>query len=314
MLSEPHLALTFVPTYLILLVIFFTFTKEAYNMAQSGQGYRGSDDYIASKPLMEIVNVSIALGKPLVIKGEPGTGKTLLAHSIAEALNKKLLIWNVKSTTKAKDGLYVYDTVQRLNDARFKDKDISDIRQYIKLGKLGQSFKSDEKLVLLIDEIDKADVEFPNDLLNELDEMTFHIPELDEEVAAIHRPIVIITSNSEKELPDAFLRRCIFHYIEFPDEEMMERIVKVHYPDIEMKLVKEAIKRFYWIREVDGLRKKPSTSELLDWIKALALGGLSVDKITSEIPFLGTLLKNELDTGRFVRLSNAQGGGVFRRR
>jgi MoxR-like ATPase len=283
-------------------------------MTQSGQGYRGSDDYIASKPLMEIVNVSIALGKPLVIKGEPGTGKTLLAHSIAGALNKKLLIWNVKSTTKAKDGLYVYDTVQRLNDARFKDKDISDISQYIKLGKLGQSFKSDEKLVLLIDEIDKADVEFPNDLLNELDEMTFHIPELDEEVAATHRPIVIITSNSEKELPDAFLRRCIFHYIEFPDEEMMERIVKVHYPDIEMKLVKEAIKRFYWIREVDGLRKKPSTSELLDWIKALALGGLNVDKITSEIPFLGTLLKNELDTSRFVRLSNAQSGGVFRRR
>jgi len=283
-------------------------------MTQSGQGYRGSDDYIASKPLMEIVNVSIALGKPLVIKGEPGTGKTLLAHSIAGALNKKLLIWNVKSTTKAKDGLYVYDTVQRLNDARFKDKDISDISQYIKLGKLGQAFKSDEKLVLLIDEIDKADVEFPNDLLNELDEMTFHIPELDEEVAAIHRPIVIITSNSEKELPDAFLRRCIFHYIEFPDEEMMERIVKVHYPDIEMKLVKEAIKRFYWIREVDGLRKKPSTSELLDWIKALALGGLNVDKITSEIPFLGTLLKNELDTSRFVRLSNAQSGGVFRRR
>jgi MoxR-like ATPase len=283
-------------------------------MTQSGQGYRGSDDYIASKPLMEIVNVAIALGKPLVIKGEPGTGKTLLAHSIAEALNKKLLIWNVKSTTKAKDGLYVYDTVQRLNDARFKDKDISDIRQYIKLGKLGQAFKSDEKLVLLIDEIDKADVEFPNDLLNELDEMTFHIPELDEEVAATHRPIVIITSNSEKELPDAFLRRCIFHYIEFPDEEMMERIVKVHYPDIEMKLVREAIKRFYWIREVEGLRKKPSTSELLDWIKALALGGLNVDKITSEIPFLGTLLKNELDTSRFVRLSNAQGGGIFRRR
>ena len=283
-------------------------------MTQSGQGYRGSDDYIASKPLMEIVNVSIALGKPLVIKGEPGTGKTLLAHSIAEALNKKLLIWNVKSTTKAKDGLYVYDTVQRLNDARFKDKDISDIRQYIKLGKLGQAFKAEEKLVLLIDEIDKADVEFPNDLLNELDEMSFHIPELDEEVVATQRPIVIITSNSEKELPDAFLRRCIFHYIEFPDEEMMERIVKVHYPDIEMKLVKEAIKRFYWIREVDGLRKKPSTSELLDWIKALAIGGIHVDKITSEIPFLGTLLKNELDTSRFVRLSNAQGGGVFRRR
>ncbi|OPX97843.1 MAG: AAA domain (dynein-related subfamily) [Syntrophorhabdus sp. PtaU1.Bin002] len=283
-------------------------------MAQSGQGYKGSDDYIASKPLMEIVNVTIALGKPLVIKGEPGTGKTLLAHSISRALNKKLFIWNVKSTTKARDGLYVYDTIQRLNDARFKDKDISDIRQYIKLGKLGQAFMADEKVVLLIDEIDKADVEFPNDLLNELDEMSFHIPELDEEVTAKHRPVVIITSNSEKELPDAFLRRCIFHYIEFPDEEMMERIVKVHYPDIEMKLVREAIKRFYWIRGVDGLRKKPSTSELLDWIKALALGGVNVEKISAEIPFLGTLLKNELDTGRFVRLSSAQGGGIFKRR
>jgi MoxR-like ATPase len=281
-------------------------------MATTIHKYQGSDNYIASKPLM--VNVSVALGKPLVIKGEPGTGKTLLAHSIAGALNKKLLIWNIKSTTKAKDGLYVYDTVQRLNDARFKDKDISDIRQYIKLGKLGQAFTSDEQLVLLIDEVDKADVEFPNDLLNELDEMSFHIPELDEEVRAKHRPVVIITSNSEKELPDAFLRRCIFHYIEFPDQEMMEKIVKVHYPDIENKLMREAIKKFYWIREVEGLRKKPSTSELIDWIKVLALGGISTDKISSEIPFLGTLLKTEQDTGRFVRLSNAQGGMGFRKR
>jgi MoxR-like ATPase len=280
----------------------------------STHGYKGSDDYIASRPLMEIVNVAIALGKPLVIKGEPGTGKTLLAHSIADALNKKLIIWNIKSTTKAKEGLYVYDTVQRLNDARFKDKDISDIRQYIKLGKLGQAFMSDEQVVLLIDEIDKADIEFPNDLLNELDEMSFHIPELDEEVKAKHRPIVIITSNSEKELPDAFLRRCVFHYIEFPDTEMMERIVRVHYPDIEQRLVREAIKRFYWIREVDGLRKKPSTSELLDWIKALAIGGINVDKISSEIPFLGTLLKNELDTQRFQRVINAQASGGFKRR
>lgn len=277
-------------------------------------GYKGSDDYIASRPLMEIVNVSVALGKPLVIKGEPGTGKTLLAHSIATALNKRLIVWNIKSTTKARDGLYVYDTVQRLNDARFKDKDISDIRKYIKPGKLGQSFISDEQVVLLIDEIDKADIEFPNDLLNELDEMSFHIPELDEEVAAKHRPVVVITSNAEKELPDAFLRRCIFHYIEFPDVEMMERIVKVHFPDIETKLVREAIKRFYWIREVDGLRKKPSTSELLDWIKALALGGISVDKISSEIPFLGTLLKNELDTDRFIKVSNSHGGFGLKRR
>ncbi len=283
-------------------------------MTSRSHDYSGSADYIASKPLMEIVNVSVALKKPLVVKGEPGTGKTLLAHSIAETLNKKLLIWNVKSTTKAKDGLYVYDTVQRLNDARFKDKDISDIRQYVKLGKLGQSFRSDERVILLIDEIDKADVEFPNDLLNELDEMSFHIPELDEEVTAKQRPIVIITSNSEKELPDAFLRRCIFFYIEFPDNDMMERIVRVHYPDIENKVVKEALKRFYWIREMDGLRKKPSTSELLDWIKALALGGFNVEKITNEIPFLGTLLKNEQDTERFAKLSNAQGGVGFKRR
>ena len=278
------------------------------------QGYSGSDDYIASKPLMEIVNVAVALGKPLVVKGEPGTGKTLLAHSITTALDKKLLIWNIKSTTKAKDGLYIYDTVQRLNDARFKDKDISDIRQYIKMGKLGQAFKSDEQVILLIDEIDKADVEFPNDLLNELDEMSFHIHELDEEVRAKHRPIVIITSNSEKELPDAFLRRCIFYYIEFPDAEMMEKIVKVHYPDIENKIVKEALKRFYWIREMDGLRKKPSTSELIDWIKALTLGGVNVEKITSDLPFLGTLLKTEQDTERFVKLSNIQGGFGSKRR
>ncbi len=281
-------------------------------MVERSHGYAGSDNYIASKPLMEIVNVAVALGKPLVVKGEPGTGKTLLAHSIRSALNKKLLIWNIKSTTKAKDGLYVYDTIQRLNDARFKDKDISDIRQYIKMGKLGQAFKSDEQVILLIDEIDKADVEFPNDLLNELDEMSFHIHELDEEVRAKHRPIVIITSNSEKELPDAFLRRCIFYYIEFPDAEMMEKIVKVHYPDLESKMIKEALKRFYWIREMDGLRKKPSTSELIDWIKALALGGVDVSKINSELPFLGTLLKTEQDTDRFAKLS--QGGLGTRRR
>lgn len=284
-------------------------------MLDAARGYAGSDEYIVSKPLMEIVNVAIALGKPLVIKGEPGTGKTLLAHSISRALGKTLIIWNVKSTTKARDGLYVYDTVQRLNDARFKDKDISDIRQYIKLGKLGQAFKADEKVVLLIDEIDKADVEFPNDLLNELDEMSFYIPELNEEVVAQQRPIVVITSNSEKELPDAFLRRCIFHYIEFPDQDMMEKIVNVHYPDIETRLVRETMKRFYWIREVEGLRKKPSTSELLDWIKALALGGISVERISSEIPFIGTLLKNELDTERFVRLpDNNKAGFGFRKR
>jgi MoxR-like ATPase len=283
-------------------------------MSKLKQGYQGSGDYIAARPLMEIVNVSIILGKPLVIKGEPGTGKTLLAHSVAEALSKKLLIWNIKSTTKAKDGLYVYDTVQRLNDARFKDRDISDIRQYIKLGKLGQSFTTNEQVVLLIDEIDKADIEFPNDLLNELDEMSFHIHELDEEVRAQQRPIVIITSNSEKELPDAFLRRCVFYYIEFPDEEMMETIVKVHYPDIEDRLMREAIKKFYWIRQVDGLRKKPSTSELLDWIKALAMGGLDLEKMTSEVPFLGTLIKSEQDTDRVAKIAHSNSPFGIRRR
>lgn len=282
-------------------------------MSKGNDGYRGSADYIASKPLMEIVNVAVNLAKPLVIKGEPGTGKTLLAHSIAAALKKKLLIWNIKSTTKARDGLYVYDTVQRLNDARFKDKDISDIRAYIKLGKLGQAFAVDEQVVLLIDEIDKADIEFPNDLLNELDEMSFHIAELNEEVAAKQRPIVVITSNAEKELPDAFLRRCIFYYIEFPDEEMMDRIIRVHYPDIQDKVVRECIKKFYWIRQVDGLRKKPSTSELLDWIKALAMGGVNVDRIASELPFLGTLLKTEQDTEKVAKV--ASGGSMgFRRR
>ncbi|MGD0230298.1 MAG: MoxR family ATPase [Syntrophorhabdales bacterium] len=276
-----------------------------------GHGYEGSNDYIASKPLMEIVNVAIILGKPLVIKGEPGTGKTLLAHSISRALGKKLLIWNIKSTTKAKDGLYVYDTVQRLNDARFKDRDISDIRQYIKQGKLGQSFTASEQVVLLIDEIDKADIEFPNDLLNELDEMSFWINELDEEVKATHRPIVVITSNSEKELPDAFLRRCVFYYIEFPDEDMMERIVKVHYPDIEDRLMRDAIKKFYWIRQVDGLRKKPSTSELLDWLKALAMGGLDLEKIANEVPYIGTLIKSEQDTDRVARTAQSHGGTGF---
>ena len=283
-------------------------------MTKTAQGYHGSEYYIASKPLMEIVNVSIVLGKPLVIKGEPGTGKTLLAHSISRALNKKLLVWNIKSTTKAKDGLYLYDTVQRLNDARFKDKDVSDIRQYIKLGKLGQSFTADEQVVLLIDEIDKADIEFPNDLLNELDEMSFHINELDESVSAKHRPVVIITSNAEKELPDAFLRRCVFHYIEFPDEEMMERIIYVHFPDIQEKLVREALKRFYWLRQVDGLRKKPSTSELLDWIKALAMGGIEVGKINAELPFLGTLLKSEQDTEKVTKVSGSYGTFGLRRR
>jgi len=271
-------------------------------MANSGgfDQFKGSSDYVTSEPLRNAVNVTIALERPLLIRGEPGTGKTLLAHSIARGLEKRLIIWNIKSTTKAQEGLCVYDTVQRLNDSRFGDRDVSDIRQYIKLGKLGQAFASPEQLVLLIDEIDKADIEFPNDLLNELDEMSFYIPETNETIRAIHRPIVIITSNTEKELPDAFLRRCIFHYIEFPDSELMEEIVKVHFPNIKNGLLREALKTFYKLREIDDFRKKPSTSELIDWIHALIAGGIDTDKISSEIPFIGTLLKKETDYDYFL--------------
>jgi MoxR-like ATPase len=262
--------------------------------------FRGSPDYVTSEPLRNAVNVAIALKRPLLIRGEPGTGKTLLAHSIAHGLGKKIIIWNIKSTTKAQEGLFVYDTVQRLNDSRFADKDISDIKQYIKLGKLGQAFVSSEQVVLLIDEIDKADLEFPNDLLNELDEMSFYIPETGDTISAVHRPIVVITSNAEKELPDAFLRRCIFHYIEFPDPELMEEIVRVHFPDIENNLLREAMKTFYALREIDDFRKKPSTSELIDWIQALIAGGVSIHRISEEIPFIGTLLKKETDYDLFI--------------
>ncbi len=258
--------------------------------------FKGSSKYIADESLQNAVNVAIALEKPLLIKGEPGTGKTLLAKSIAEALNKPLFIWNIKSTTKAQEGLYIYDTVKRLNDARFGDKDISDIRQYIRFGPLGQAFLCNEKAVLLIDEIDKADIEFPNDLLHELDEMSFYIYETDEYIHAKHRPIVIITSNSEKELPDAFLRRCIFHYIEFPSPDLMADIVKVHFPDIDKKLLNQALEVFYKLREIEDLRKKPSTSELIDWIRVLMASGVKIDKKDiTDIPFLGTLIKNEQD-------------------
>jgi len=262
--------------------------------------FNGSPDYVISEPLKNAVNVTIALERPLLIRGEPGTGKTLLAHSIAHGLRRKLIIWNIKSTTKAQEGLYVYDTVQRLNDSRFGDRDVSDIRQYIKLGKLGQAFISSEQVVLLIDEIDKADIEFPNDLLNELDEMSFYIPEIDKTIRAIYRPIVVITSNAEKELPDAFLRRCIFHYIEFPDAELMEEIVRVHFPNIKDGLLHEALKTFYKLREIDDFRKKPSTSELIDWIHALIAGGIPLDRISSEVPFIGTLLKKETDYDYFM--------------
>jgi len=262
--------------------------------------FQGSPDYVTSEPLRNAVNVSIVLGRPLLIRGEPGTGKTLLAHSIAYGLGKKLIVWNIKSTTKAQEGLYLYDTVQRLNDSRFGDKNISDIKQYIKLGKLGQAFASTEQVVLLIDEVDKADIEFPNDLLNELEEMSFYIPETNETITAIHRPITVITSNAEKELPDAFLRRCIFHYIEFPTHELMDEIVRVHFPDIKNRLLRESMKTFYSLREIDQLRKKPSTSELIDWIKALMAGGIPHEDIAEKIPFVGTLLKKEVDYDRFT--------------
>jgi len=257
--------------------------------------YQGTSDYIVSQELQNSVNISVALKRPILIKGEPGTGKTVLAESIARSLGLKLIIWNIKSTTKAQDGLYVYDTVQRLYDSQFGEHDVSDIKRYIKPGKLGEAFSSENRVVLLIDEIDKADLEFPNDLLWELDVMNFYIPETGETVTAKNRPIVVITSNAEKELPDAFLRRCIFHYIEFPDDKMMENIVRVHYPDISDKLLAEALKAFYWLRSVAGIQKKPSTSELLDWIQALALGGVEPDQISEKIPFLGALLKKNQD-------------------
>ena len=272
----------------------------------------GTNKYIVSPALQNSVNVAIALGRPLLVKGEPGTGKTLLAHNIAHGLNKKLITWNVKSTTKAKDGLYFYDTVQRLNDARFGDRDIADIQQYIKLGKLGEAFIAPEQGVLLIDEVDKADIEFPNDLLNELDEMSFYIPETRKTISARHRPIVIITSNSEKELPDAFLRRCVFHYIEFPDSEMMEQIARVHFPAVEKNLLKDVLKQFYFLRQIDEFRTKPSTSELLDWVQALIAGGVSPGKVEKEIPFLGVLLKKEADVEYFQARSSGTQGTRFK--
>ncbi|OLR55249.1 ATP-binding protein [Hornefia porci] len=257
--------------------------------------FRGSNDYVASGELMNAVNVAIALEKPLLIKGEPGTGKTMLAQSIADALEMPLYIWGIKSTTRAQEGLYVYDTVQRLYDSQFGEGDVSDISRYIRLGRLGEAFTSEEQAVLLIDEIDKADLEFPNDLLWELDRMEFYITETKTTVRTKHRPVVIITSNAEKELPDAFLRRCIFHYIDFPDEEKMREIIRVHYGDIDRRLVDEAMKAFYDICHMNDIMKKPSTSELLDWIQALQIGGVDVKRIREEIPYVGVLLKKNQD-------------------
>ena len=265
------------------------------------QQFGGSKDYIASEELIRSVNIAAALQKPLLVKGEPGTGKTMLAESIADSLGMELIIWNIKSTTKAQDGLYVYDTVQRLYDSQFGEHGVDDISRYIKLGKLGIAFTKEKQAVLLIDEIDKADLEFPNDLLWELDKMEFYIPETHETVKAKESPIVIITSNAEKELPDAFLRRCVFHYIDFPDDVMMRRIVLAHYPDIEERLLQSALAAFYDVREIRGLHKKPSTSELLDWIRALRYSGIEESRIEKEIPFAGVLLKKNEDLDLLYR-------------
>ncbi len=257
--------------------------------------FAGSQDYVASEELLSAVNIAMTLQKPLLLKGEPGTGKTMLARSIASSLNAPLYIWNIKSTTKAQDGLYVYDVVQRLYDSQFGGEGVDDIEKYVHLGQVGEAFESEERAVLLIDEIDKADLEFPNDLLWELDQMEFTIPQTGRTVKAKHRPVILITSNAEKELPDAFLRRCIFHYISFPDEPLMRKIIGVHYPNLEQHLLDQAIAAFYWVRSLPSLQKKPSTSELIDWIRALTFSGIPMEKIQRDIPFAGVLLKKNED-------------------
>jgi MoxR-like ATPase len=275
----------------------------------SRQRFTGTDNYVATEDLKVAVNAAIALERPLLIKGEPGTGKTVLAEEIAKALGSDLITWHIKSTTKATMGLYEYDAVTRLRDSQLGDERVKDVKNYIKKGKLWEAFEHNGRPVLLIDEIDKADIEFPNDLLQELDRMEFYVYETNETIKAAIRPIVIITSNNEKELPDAFLRRCFFHYIRFPDSETMQAIVDVHYPGIKAKLVAEALRIFYDMRKVPGLKKKPSTSELLDWLKLLMVEDIDGDALaekdpTKLIPPLhGALLKNEQDVHLFERLA-----------
>jgi MoxR-like ATPase len=270
--------------------------------------FTGTQDYVATEDLTVAVNAAVLLERPLLIKGEPGTGKTELAKQVASALGLDLIEWNIKSTTKAQQGLYEYDAVSRLRDSQLGDERVRDVGNYIRKGKLWTAFEANQKVVLLIDEIDKADIEFPNDLLQELDKMAFHVYETGETVAAKNRPVVIITSNNEKELPDAFLRRCFFHYISFPDQDTMRQIVKVHYPDIKEQLLTTALTQFYEIREQQGLKKKPSTSEVLDWLKLLLAEDLSSEDLKQDagnlLPKLhGALLKNEQDVQLFERLA-----------
>jgi len=271
--------------------------------------FHGTESYLATEDLKVAVNAAIVLERPLLVKGEPGTGKTVLAEEIAKSVNAPLLTWHIKSTTKAQQGLYEYDAVSRLRDSQLGDSRVSDIRNYIKRGKLWDAFAAEARPVLLIDEIDKADIEFPNDLLLELDRMEFHVYETGETVRAQRRPIVVITSNNEKELPDAFLRRCFFHYIKFPDAETMNRIVEVHYPGIKRRLVEEALRIFFEIREVPGLKKKPSTSELLDWLKLLLSEDIGPESLRERDPrklippLHGALLKNEQDVHLFEKLA-----------
>lgn len=270
--------------------------------------FKGTDNYISTRDLNLAVNASITLERPLIIKGEPGTGKTMLAFEVAEALGKDIITWHVKSSTTAQQGLYEYDAVSRLRDSQLGDEKVNDIANYIEKGKLWEAFESKKQVVLLIDEIDKADIEFPNDLLLELDKMEFYCYELQKTIKAKHRPIIIITSNNEKELPDAFLRRCFFHYITFPERETLRSIVKVHYPKLDSKLINNAMNVFYDLREVNGLKKKPSTSELIDWIKLLMVGKVTESELAdldlSEKlpPYAGALLKNEQDHDLLSRI------------
>ena len=278
-------------------------------MPRSTDRFEGTSNYIATDDLRIAVNAAVALERPLLIKGEPGTGKTVLAYEIAKAMNAPLITWHIKSTTKAHNGLYEYDAVSRLRDSQLGEARVHDVRHYLKPGKLWEAFTAPNRPVLLIDEIDKADIEFPNDLLQELDRMEFYVQETDETIRAEVRPVVVITSNNEKELPDAFLRRCFFHYIRFPDEETMKAIVDVHFPGIKPRLVSEALKTFYEIRDTPGLKKKPSTSELLDWLKLLLVDDVDPETLREKSPnklippLHGALLKNEQDVHLFERLA-----------